>query len=303
MVGVLVAWFVVGAGLALVVGRAIRIADRRSETARLLTTADLPSSFAGSVAAQAAATEAPARRVRRRAIPLPPVGIALVAVAVALETAGYLSRLTGDTGGSAQLWSMDAPYSLPRVFVATVFAAAAATAFAGAAANPGRRTWWLSIGAVAAAVSLVKFGATVHADALRTLEGAIGAGPTILASAAVVAVVISGLWLLSRTERRDRRRLLGVLALYATAAVGLSALSSVVHGAYGSASSMAATSTYLEESGEALAGVAFLVAVLVGVAPRLVLPAEWSLRRQADAHGLELPEVRPGRSADGTARG
>jgi hypothetical protein len=50
------------------------------------------------------------------------------------------------------------------------------------------------------------------------------------------------------------------------------------------------TATFLEESGEALAGVAFLVAVLVGVAPRLVLPAAWPLRREADAHTLEASE-------------
>jgi carbohydrate-binding DOMON domain-containing protein len=55
--------------------------------------------------------------------------------------------------------------------------------------------------------------------------------------------------------------------------------------------------TYLEESGEALAGVAFLIAVLAGVAPRVVLPATWGLRRSADAHTLELPEQLPTRTA------
>jgi hypothetical protein len=43
------------------------------------------------------------------------------------------------------------------------------------------------------------------------------------------------------------------------------------------------------------------MAVLVGVAPRIALPARWALRREADAHGLELPEGLPGRTADGTA--
>jgi hypothetical protein len=108
------------------------------------------------------------------------------------------------------------------------------------------------------------------------------------------------LWFLSRTERRDRRRVLGVLALYAVAAVGLSAISSVVSASDGG-SSWAATATFIEESGEALAGVAFLMAVLVGVAPRLVLPAEWALRREMDAHTLDLPEQVPGRTSGGTA--
>ena len=58
--------------------------------------------------------------------------------------------------------------------------------------------------------------------------------------------------------------------------------------------------TFLEESGEALAGVAFLLAVLAGVAPRLVLPASWPLRRSADAQTLDLPARLPGRpSIDG----
>ncbi len=89
---------------------------------------------------------------------------------------------------------------------------------------------------------------------------------------------------ISRAERRDRRRVLGALAAYAVASVGLSAVSAVAVGQW------AATATYLEESGEALAGVAVLVAVLVGVAPRLVLPASWVLRREEDAAVLEVPE-------------
>ena len=301
MLGGLVAWFVVGAGLAVVVGRGIRIADQRSATARRLTTADVPAMLA--VAPASSAAPAATTRVRRRAIPLPPVGIALALVAVSLETVGYLVRLTGDTGGSARLWSMDAPFSVPRLFVALLFAAAAAAAMAGAGAIPGRRTWWSSIGVVAGAIAVVKFGSGVHAEALRALEGLIGAGPALLVSVVAAALVIGGLWLLSRTERRDRRRLLGVLGLYAVASVVLSALSSLVAGAYGAVSTIATTATYIEESGEALAGVAFLVAVLVGVAPRLVLPAEWALRREADAQTLDLPEVQPGRSAQGTARG
>jgi hypothetical protein len=94
-----------------------------------------------------------------------------------------------------------------------------------------------------------------------------------------------------------------VLALYAVASVGLSAVSSVVAGAYGPAGSWAAGATFLEESGEALAAVAFVMAVLAGVAPRLVLPATWPLRRAADAHTLELPANAPVRAAGDPTRG
>jgi hypothetical protein len=54
-----------------------------------------------------------------------------------------------------------------------------------------------------------------------------------------------------------------------------------------------ATATFLEESGEALAGVALLVAVLVGVAPRVALPGSWALRRESDAATLEVAERLP----------
>jgi len=76
---------------------------------------------------------------------------------------------------------------------------------------------------------------------------------------------------------------LSALSFYGVAVVGLSALSGAVAGAYGAGSGWAATATFVEESAEALAGVAYLFAVVVGVAPRLVLPASWPLRRRADA--------------------
>ena len=118
VVGGLVAWTVVGFGIALVIGRSIRTADLRSVPAG--------SDPVLSPAAAAAARPAPApvvARVRRRAVPLPAFGIALVVLAVALETSGYVVALSGSTGPSAQLLSMDAPLSLPRMFVALIFVA------------------------------------------------------------------------------------------------------------------------------------------------------------------------------------
>jgi hypothetical protein len=181
---------------------------------------------------------------------------------------------------------MDAHLSLPRMFVAALFAAAALAAVAGAGSLPGRRTWWLAVAAVAGGIASVKAGGDLHSDALQALNGAIGRQSALLVSAGLALAVVAGLWFLTRTEQRDRRRILGVLALYAFASVGLSSVSSALRGV----GQWAATATYVEESFEALSAVAFLIAVLVGVAPRLVLPADWALRRAADEQTLSVPE-------------
>jgi hypothetical protein len=76
---------------------------------------------------------------------------------------------------------------------------------------------------------------------------------------------------------------LGSLAGYAVAAVGLSAVSQIAPAHW------SAAATFVEESGEALAGVAFLIAVLAGVAPGMILPAGWPLRRAADAQMVSEP--------------
>jgi hypothetical protein len=283
VLGVLGVWVVVAAAFALLIGRGIRIGDRRSPgTGVGLSTADLPTSF----------VPAPVP-VRRKAVPLPPIGISLAAVAVALETSGYLLRLNGVTGRTAELLSMDAPLALPRMFVALLFAAGALAAVAAAAVVPGRRTWWVAVAVVGAGIAAVKAGGTVHARAMHALADAVGKPAAILLSFIAAVAVVGALWFLSRTERRDRRRVLGALAGYAVASVGLSAISASV------SASWYVTATFVEESGEALAGVAFFIAVLVGVAPRLALPAGWPLRRTTDAQTLDVRVTPPHRAVEG----
>jgi hypothetical protein len=267
VVGGLVVWLIVATFVAVVLGRVIRLADARAVPIGL-SMADLQ-------------PELRPRRTRRRAVPLPPVGVALAASAVALETCGLVVQLTDATGPTARALSMDAPFSLPRLFVAVLFAAAAVAAVVAAARFSGRRAWWLAVALVGAGIATVKAGGNVHADAMKALQATFGARATLVLSVAAVAVVLLGLWSFTRGERRDRRRVLGTLAFYAVAAVGLSAVSGAVPG------NLVATATFVEESGEALAGVAFLMAVFLGVAPHLVLPASWALRRAADAEAVE----------------
>ncbi len=275
MVGGLAAWIVLAGVLGVVVGRGIHLADRSSPATghrHPLTTGALPGAR-------------PAAPGVRRRVPLPPVGIALALVAVALEAVGYALRLSGATGQVARSLSMDAPWSLPRMYVAALFGAAAMAAVAGAARNPGRRTWWLAVAAVTAGIAVVKAGGTVHVAAMDRLSGLTSPSVATAASVALAVTVLAVLAFLSRAERRDRRRVLTAFSVYATAAVGLSAVSTLVEGR------AAVMATFVEECGEALGGVAVLIAVLVGVAPRLVLPTGWARRRDDDL-SLEIPVPR-----------
>ena len=220
----------------------------------------------------------------RRRVPVPRLALGLAALGLVLELTGWLTRVAGAPASIARPLAMDAPFSLARMYVTALFAAAALVAAAGAGRLPGRRTWWTSVAAIAGGIAVVKAAGTAHAR----FVAAVGGGSSLQAlavSAALAGGVVGGLWWLSRHERRDRRRVLGCLGLYAGAAVGLSALSAAVGPAW------SATATLVEESGEALAGVGLLVAVLLGVAPRLVLPASWPLRRADDqlTLGAELP--------------
>lgn len=284
MLGGLVAWFVIGALVAVVLGKAISLGERRSAAAPVARPAD---------ARRPAVAFAGAESRRRLQIPLPPFAVALVAVAVVLQTVGYVLGLTRASGQVAQLLSMDAPFSVPRMYVAALFGAAALAAVAGAGTMPGRRTWWLAVGTVAGIVCAIKAGSTLHATAVTELSAAVTMTGAVLISALVAGAVVAGLWFLSRDDERDRRRVLSALALYAAASVGLSAVSNALAGAYGSAAGWTLAATYLEETGEALAAVTMLVAVLAGVAPRVVLPAAWALRRTADEHTLQVPEASP----------
>ena len=291
IVGGVVAWVLVAFVVAMVIGRVVRTADERSigtGVERPLTTADIPG-----VPPLPAAAQLPAAVPRRR-LPAPPIAVALAAVAVGLEAFGYGLRLSGATGQVARLLSMDAPFSAPRLFVAGLFGVSAMAALAGAGSLTGRRTWWTAVAAVAGGVAVVKAGSTVHTTAFSAVDEVIGTAGAVVTSLLLAAAVLGWLWALSRGERRDRRRVLTCLALYAGAAVGLSAVSTLVDSALGGASRWTAMATFVEESGEALTAVAFLMAVFVGVAPRLVLPADWALRRTADADTLDVPQALPG---------
>lgn len=283
----LVGWLGVAMVVALPLARFLREADRRDR-----------GRYAGVSPVQGPRTvTSPDPSRARKRIPLPPVAVTLVGVGVTLEAVGFVLRAADRDRGAARVLSMDLPFSLPRLYITALFAAAAVAALIGATRAPGRRAWWAAVGLVAAAVVEVKSGGMVHVRALAAFGVSDRPVLAALGSTVVVGAVLGALWWLSRTERRDRRRILSAFALYSLASVGLSAVSSVVGQSLGD-SPWLAVATFVEESGEVLGAVAVLLAVLLGVAPRLVLPAAWALSRAADAETIDapgaLPNVSPG---------
>ena len=279
---VLVGWTALAVVVSVPLGLAMREADRRerahANALRPKPAAPVPVAL-------------PAAGPRRR-IPVPPLGLVLGGAGLALEAVGFALRTTGaDRVGTARLLSMDAPLSAPRMFVAALFLLAALAAFVAAARATVRRTWWAAVGLVALTAAEVKGGGTVHVEVLEALGVADHPVAAAVGSGVVLAVVLASLWFLTRTERRDRRRVLLAFAVYGAAAGGLSAVSTVAAQSFGAASTWAAAATFVEESAEVLGAVAVLLAVLVGVAPRLVLPADWALRRTADAETVDAPGV------------
>jgi len=289
-VWILIGWSVLAVVVAGPIGLAMREADRRERAAAAQPAVPRP------VVAPSSPLQV---RTPRRRIPVPPLGLLLAGTGLALETLGFVLRATGeDRTGTARLLSMDAPMSAPRMFITALFLIAALAAFVGAARATARRTWWLAVGLVAVLVAEVKGGGTVHVEVLRALGVSDHPAIALAGSALIVVGVIGSLFYVARTERRDRRRVLLAVAFYGLAAGGLSSVSTAVAQALGSGSLWAAASTYVEESAESVGAVAVLVAVLVGVAPRLVLPADWALRRTADAETVDAPGVVQGWAAD-----
>jgi hypothetical protein len=286
---ILIGWTVVAAAVAVPLGLAMREAERRERVRPVLPAVAPPVPSVTPTGVHAA----------RRRLPAPPLALLLAGTGLALETVGFVLRAVGDDRtGNARLLSMDAPMSVPRMFVAALFLVAALAAFAGAVQATDRRTWWIAIGVVAALVAEVKGGGTVHVRALEALGVTDHPVIAFAGSAVIVGAVLASLFWVARTERRDRRRVLLAVAFYGLAAGGLSSVSTAVAQAFGSTSVWAAASTYVEESAEVVGAVAVLVAVLVGVAPRLVLPADWALRRTADAQTVDAPGVVQGWATD-----
>ncbi|KQS68796.1 hypothetical protein [Modestobacter sp. Leaf380] len=197
--------------------------------------------------------------------------VVLGVTAVVLETSGLVGRLAclrGDCGPTATAWArvldMDHVGSVPRLLVTSVFAVVCLVALTGAVRchRAGARPWWLALAVGAAALSLAKAWSW-HSLVEVGLSGLLPAADVQLVFVATAVVGIAVVTASGRRVRRDTRIAVTTwLALYAVAAVGLSALASAVAGAGPTA---LALGTWVEETAEALAAVGLLAVVVHGV--------------------------------------
>ena len=200
-----------------VIGRGIRLADRRSPgTGVALTTADLPD----------ASSPQPRPAVRRRAIPLPPSASRWPRPPWRSRPAASSSGSPAPPGRPPQLLSMDAPFSLPRLFVAAALRRGRVRGRRRGRphARPPHAGGWPSPSSPAASPRSRPAAPCTPTPSAPCTTPSAPARPSLL-SALAAAVVVAGLWSFTRTERRDRRRVLGTLGFYAVASVGLSAVS------------------------------------------------------------------------------
>jgi hypothetical protein len=182
---------------------------------------------------------------------------------VGLFCAGFLVRVRCTAlrrcgGPVARVLDLDALGGVPRLVTTAMFVVIAVLAWRAARRAAGRRAlWWTAIaaaGAVLAVLKLVSAHSLAKADsAVLTLVGSVGL--------AVAALVV--LWVLGRRWGvAAAGPVVGALALYAGAAIGLDAVTWLAAAVQTHAGALSATATtFVEELGEALSAFVLLVTV------------------------------------------
>jgi hypothetical protein len=209
-------------------------------------------------------------QVVRRDLPLPPwprlretwwvygLGVALVG----LYCAGLLVRIRctflRHCGGPARLFDLDALGGIPRLVTTALFVATAVLAWWASRRCAGRRALWWRAVAVSGVVLAVAKLFSVH-----SLAKADSAVLTLLLS---VLLACAGLGALVALGRRWGVTATGpvvlALALYASAAIGLDAVTWLIAAVQAQPGALsAAAATYVEELGEALSALVLLVTV------------------------------------------
>ena len=186
------------------------------------------------------------------------IGVALVAVYGLGLVVRIRCTLHGRCGGPAHLLDLDSLGGVPRLATTALFVATAVLAWGAARRAPGRAgLWWTAIAGVGAVLALLK------AVSAHSAAKADSAALTLSGSVALAVAALAALWLLGRRWGVPATGpVVLALALYAGAAIGLDAVTSVVAAVQAHAGALSdAAATFVEELGEALTALTLLVVV------------------------------------------
>ena len=194
--------------------------------------------------------------------------VLLAAVGGLLFTAGLLVEVRCAVGrcpapGVRRLFDLDALGALPRLFTTVVFVVIAVSTGLACRRAAGRvRWWWAAVAGGAVALAALK-AVSVHSS----LERDDGRLLTLAGGVAVTVVALSLLlWLGLRWSVPGVLPVVGALAAYAAAALGLDQVTAAV-GSLTTDPVVLAFAVYLEEGGEAVTALV-LMATVVQAAPR-----------------------------------
>jgi len=184
------------------------------------------------------------------------------AALVALYGVGLVVRIRctvyGRCGGSARLLDLDALGGVPRLATTALFVATAVLAWGASRRASGRvALWWAAIAGAGAVLAVLKL-VSAHSAAKSHSAALTLGGSVVLATGALAA-----LWLLGRRWGVPATGPVALaLALYAGAAIGLDAVTSVVAAVQAHAGALTDVATvFVEELGEALTALILLVVV------------------------------------------
>jgi hypothetical protein len=189
--------------------------------------------------------------------------LVLFPLALVVEVRCGLGRCTGSP--AERLLSLDAVGGLPRLYTAGLFLAVAVLAGIAARRSPGRPRWWWSavaaIGVVLAAAKLLSAHSTAkNLSPLLTLVVGV-----VLTAAALGALTLTG----RRWGIAAAGAVVSALAVYAVAALGLDAVTSLLASLQDRVGLLTrAAATFAEELGEALAALLLLVTLRWQLPPR-----------------------------------
>lgn len=189
--------------------------------------------------------------------------VALLVLGQCLFLVGLLVRVRCELGmcpgSDPGRWDLDAVGGAPRLYITGLFFATVVVAGAAVARTTGRRRlWWSAVTAFAALLTAAK--ATSAHSVLETSDGravtlALGLGLTLLVLA-VLGVAGRAVGVVGT------RAVVLSLAGYATAALGLDAVTALVSASQDTAGAFSsAAATYVEEFGEAMTALVVLVTV------------------------------------------